>query len=205
MDSTALSITYLGPVQWYQKLHRSEKVFIDCHEHFVKQTYRNRCHIATSHGVQALTIPVVHDSAEDIRDIRLSDHGHWRHLHWQALQSAYGESPFFEYYADDLRPFYEKRWTYLYDFDMELTHLLCSLLDIRPRLEEAPRYLTPEDWADQDVTDLRQAIRPKNPPADPAFQARPYYQLYRDRCGFRENLSIVDLLFNEGNESIFFL
>ena len=188
MDSTALSITYLGPVQWYQKLHRSEKVFIDCHEHFVKQTYRNRCHIATSHGVQALTIPVVHDSAEDIRDIRLSDHGHWRHLHWQALQSAYGESPFFEYYADDLRPFYEKR-----------------LLDLRPRLEEAPRYLTPEEWAAQGVADLRQDIRPKNPPADPSFQVLPYYQLYRDRCGFRENLSIVDLLFNEGNESIFYL
>jgi len=205
LDSSALSITYLGPVQWYQKLHRSEKVYIDCHEHFVKQTYRNRCHIATSHGVQVLTVPVIHDAVQDIKDIRISDHGHWQHLHWQALQSAYGESPFFEYYMDDLRPFYEKPWTYLYDFDMELTHLLCSLTDLRPHIEETSRYLTTEEWNVRHVTDLRQDIRPKNPAADPDFDIKPYYQVYRQQWGFRENLSVVDLLFNEGNESIFYL
>jgi hypothetical protein len=205
LNSIALSVTYLGPVQWYQKLRRSNKIYIDSHEHFVKQTYRNRCRIATNHGVQMLTVPVTHDSAQDIRDIRLSDHGHWQHLHWQALQSAYGESPFFEYYMDDLRPFYEKRWTYLYDFDMELTHLLCGLLDICPQLEETPCYLTTEEWKDRQVADYRYDIRPKSPPADPAFYPQPYYQMYKERWGFRENLSIVDLLFNEGNESIFYL
>ncbi len=205
MDSAVLSITYLGPVQWYQKLHRTEQVLIEGHEHFTKQTYRNRCHIATDHGLQALTVPVVHDASQGIRDIRISDHGNWQHLHWQALQSAYGESPFFEYYMDDLRPFYEKRWDYLYDFDMALTEVLCALVDIRPKIGQTPRFLTTEEWTDRNVTDLRNAIRPKNPPADPDFCPKPYYQVYGQQWGFMENLSIADLLFNEGNESILYL
>ena len=95
-----LSTTYFGPVQWYQKLHRYGEVRLECHDHFVKQTYRNRCLIASAQGVQALTVPVIHDGTADIRDVRISDHGNWRHLHWNALCSAYGDSPFFEFYAE---------------------------------------------------------------------------------------------------------
>ena len=85
-----LSTTYFGPVQWYQKLYRAEHVWIEQWESFQKQTYRNRCLIATTNGVQALTVPV-EKPAVCIKDIRISDHGNWRHLHWNALQSAYGE------------------------------------------------------------------------------------------------------------------
>ena len=92
-----LSTTYFGPVQWYQKLHRADVVHIEKWESFIKQTYRNRCQIATTNGVQALTVPVERGTSPLIKDIRISDHGNWRHLHWMALQSAYGESPFFEY------------------------------------------------------------------------------------------------------------
>ena len=111
-----LSTTYFGPVQWYQKLYRYEEVEIEQWESFQKQTYRNRCLIATTQGVQALTVPVERNSqlsalnSQLIKDVRISDHGNWRHLHWNALVSAYGESPFFEYYQDDIRPFFEKRW-----------------------------------------------------------------------------------------------
>ena len=101
-----LSTTYFGPVQWYQKLHRADIVQIEKWESFIKQTYRNRCLIATTQGIQALTVPVVRNESPLIKDIRISDHGNWRHLHWNALQSAYGESPFFEYYQDDLLPFF---------------------------------------------------------------------------------------------------
>ena len=95
MGTALLSSTYFGPVQWYQKLYRYDQVCIDQQETFQKQTYRNRCLIATTQGVQALTVPVVHDDENVMHRMRISDHGNWRHLHWQALQSAYGDSPFF--------------------------------------------------------------------------------------------------------------
>ena len=123
-DKVLLSTTYFGPVQWYQKLHRAEHVIIEQWESFQKQTYRNRCLIATTNGVQALTVPV-EKSAACIKDICISDHGNWRHLHWNALQSAYGESPFFEYYQDDIRPFFEERWTYLLDFNEAIRQKMC--------------------------------------------------------------------------------
>ena len=114
-----LTSTYFGPVQWYQKLNQSDCCLIERHDHFVKQTYRNRCVIATTSGLQALTVPIErYEGAHcEMRDIRISNHGSWRHLHWNALQSAYGESPFFEFYADDLIPFFERRWEFLFDFN----------------------------------------------------------------------------------------
>ena len=100
-----LSTTYFGPVQWYQKLYRCEEVEIEQWESFQKQTYRNRCLIATTQGIQALTVPVERGSSQLIKDIRISDHGNWRHLHWNALVSAYWGSLFCEYCQDDIRPF----------------------------------------------------------------------------------------------------
>ena len=108
MEPILLSTTYFGPVQWYQQLHRAENVKIERWENFQKQTFRNRCLIAAANGVQALTVPVKHGDTMLIKDLRISDHGNWRHLHWNAIQSAYGKSPFFDYYEDDLRPFFEK-------------------------------------------------------------------------------------------------
>ena len=135
------------------------------------------------------------------KDIRISDHGNWRHLHWNALQSAYGESPFFEFYADDIRPFFEQRWDYLIDFNQAITEKMCELLDIRPQMS-----LTTE-WNKTlpDVRDFRTAIRPKHPEPDAEFRPSRYYQVYEQKFGFQPNLSILDLLFNEGNESIYSL
>ena len=186
---------------------------------FIKQTYRNRCVIAAPNGPQALTIPVSHDTDKPLtRDIRISEHGEWRRLHWNALQTAYGESPFFEYYADDLRPFFERRWEFLYDFNMEITLTLCQLLDIHPHITPTEQYTPAAGISGDDETDgggnhpsasltadFREVIRPKHPLPDPDFCPRPYYQVYAARHGFLPNLSILDLLFNEGNESIFWL
>ena len=201
-------------MQWYQKLFRAERVVVEQHENFQKQTYRNRCLIATANGIQALTVPVergtkVSVSSGDIRDIRISEHGNWRHLHWNALCSAYGESPFFEFYADDLQPFFEKKWEFLFDFNMEITEKMCELIDIRPNIsfsEEYSRtsYLVPRT-SKNEVRDYRDAIRPKHPVADSDFVPKPYYQVYQQRHGFIPNLSVLDLLFNMGTEAIFYL
>ena len=227
-----LSTTYFGPVQWYQKLNR-HRCIIEQHDSFVKQTYRNRCVIASANGPQTLTVPIErYDGMKcAMRDIRISDHGNWRHLHWQALVSAYGETPFFEYYADDIRPFFEEhRWKYLLDFNLDITHTLCSLLDVRPDLTLSDHYIDADeticgsgslDGAVESLggaaeslgsssacslfVDYRDAIRPKHPLPDAEFEARPYYQVRAQRHGFLPNLSVLDLLFNEGPEGIFWL
>ena len=139
------------------------------------------------------------------RDTRISDHGNWRHLHWNAIRSAYGESPFFEFYADDLAPFFERRWTFLTDFNDEICALMCQLLDITPHLQPTTCFLTAEECANRHIHDFRDAIRPKHPLPDPSFQPQRYYQVFEGENGFLPNLSILDLLMNCGNESIFFL
>lgn len=201
-----LSTTYFGPVQWYQKLYRADDVQIEACESFQKQTYRNRCLIATTQGVQALTVPVRIEGSSLITNSRISNHGNWRHLHWNALKSAYGESPFFEYYEDDLRPFFLPDWEFLFDFNEAIRQKMCELLDIQPRVSPTTQFLPPAAVASHPTLhDFRDAIQPKHPAPDPHFTPRPYYQVYRQKHGFLPNLSILDLLMNMGPESVFYL
>lgn len=223
--TTILSTTYCGPVQWYQKLYRSDMVLMECHETFQKQTYRNRCVIATTNGPQTLTVPVERGTSPFIRDIRISNHGNWRHQHWHALMSAYNESPFFDYYQDDFRPFFEQQYNFLYDFNTEICQKVCELIDIQPNIRETEEYFRSTGVqecrsADDSMAsnpssliphlssnpiDLRSAINPKHPDEDADFVARRYYQVYERKHGFQPNLSILDLLFNMGPESVFWL
>ena len=184
MKTIYLSSAYLAPVEYYAKLVAYDKIFIEQHDHYVKQTYRNRCTIAA--------------------DIRISDHGNWRHLHWNALSSAYNHTPFFEYYRDDFQPFYEKKYEFLVDFNEELCHLVCSLIDIQPDMERTTSFQS--SFAPNE-DDFRERIHPKKnyKEEDPDFIVRPYYQVFQERLGFLPNLSIVDLLFNMGPESLLVL
>ena len=137
------------------------------------------------------------------RDIRISDHGNWRHLHWNALESAYNHTPFFEYYKDEFRPFYEHKYEFLIDFNEALCRLVCALIDIEPCMERTSAYEAAPAHAD----DFRERIHPKKDfrTEDPLFRPLPYYQVFQSRLGFLPNLSIVDLLFNMGPESILVL
>ena len=134
-----LPTTYFGPINWYSRLLRTENWRIDDREHYVKQTTRNHCLIATANGIQKLTVPVEKPSRSEergarnepllTREVRLSEHGKWRTEHWNALTTAYGESPFFDYYADDLRPFFERRdWEYLFDYNMAILQKMLELI-----------------------------------------------------------------------------
>ena len=201
-----LSSTYFGPIQWYQKLNRYDECLIERHESFIKQTYRNRMLIPTTNGPLSLTIPTNHDISLSMKDIRISDHANWRHVHWNALLSAYGESPFFEYYQDDIRPFYEKKYEFLFDFNMETTEKMIELLDIRPKISITEAYIQSKELKEEDeIKDFRDTIRPKKPLPDAEFAPKRYYQVYGQKHGFLPNMSILDLLFNEGNEAIFYL
>ena len=201
-----LSSTYFGPIQWYQKLNRYDECLIERHESFIKQTYRNRMIIPTTNGPLSLTIPTNHNTSLAMKDIRISDHANWRHVHWNALLSAYGESPFFEYYQDDIRPFFEKKYEFLFDFNMETTEKMIELLDIRPKISITESYIQSKEQKEEgEIKDFRDAIRPKKPLPDAEFAPQRYYQVYEQKHGFLPNMSILDLLFNEGNEAIFYL
>lgn len=200
-----LSSAYLAPVQYYAKLYACEKAFVEQYDHYMKQTYRNRCIIAAADGPLTLSVPTEKSDTLKclMKDVRISDHGNWRHLHWTALESAYRNSPFFEYYQDDFRPFYEKKYTFLYDFNEELCALICRLMDMQPCVERTCCYL-PEEGGQAD--DFRERIHPKrNWREDDRFTAVPYYQVFEERHGFLPNLSVVDLLFNMGPESLLVL
>ena len=139
-----LQTTYFGPIQWYQKLYRYNHCLIEQYDSFQNQTYRNRCIIATANGIQALTVPVEHSDDKILtKDLRISDHNQWRRVHWNALQSAYSESPFFEYYADDLRPFFEQKYKFLLDFNDAIRQKICELIDIHPHVEYTKSFFSP--------------------------------------------------------------
>lgn len=162
--------------------------------------------IPTTNGPLSLTIPTNHNTSLAMKDIRISDHANWRHVHWNALLSAYGESPFFEYYQDDIRPFFEKKYEFLFDFNMETTEKMIELLDIRPKISITEAYIQSKELKEEDeIKDFRDAIRPKKPLPDAEFVPQRYYQVYEQKHSFLPNMSILDLLFNEGNEAIFYL
>ena len=214
MTTALLQTTYFGPIQWYQKLNRYDLCMIEQYDSFQKQTYRNRCVIATANGVQALTVPVEHSPLTShhsplVKDLRISDHNQWRRVHWNALQSAYSESPFFEYYADDLHPFFEQKYEFLIDFNETIRQKICELIDIRPQVEYISSYIpSPPPFGRAGVgslTDFRDVINAKHPQPDAEFAAKHYWQVFQHKHGFLPNLSILDLLFNMGPESIFYL
>lgn len=201
MQTVYLSTTYLGPVQQYCKLFQYESAVIETAENYIKQTYRNRCVIASTNGPLALSVPIIKPDTlkSETKDIRISDHGNWRHLHWNALVSAYNMSPFFEYYADDFHPFYEKKYDFLLDYNEALRELVCQLIDLTPNVSYSKEYqpTLPNDF--------RESIRPKHNGTDTDFGPVPYYQVFQEKHGFIPNLSIVDLLFNMGPESLLVL
>jgi len=284
MSVCLLSTAYFPPIQWFQKLRRYDTCLVERYDSYAKQTYRNRCVIATTNGTQSLTVPIVRYEGDKclMRDIRISSHGNWQRLHLNALRSAYGESPFFDYYIDDLLPFFNEPDTFLYDHNFKIVEKLCELLDIDcniapteqfepPTTAKKPPLITPiggEDTCvdDQENTslqteekpseseraylasqkslfskskepispserayfatpkslfqnatantlvvngtetaDFRDVIRPKKPLPDPEFEPPRYYQVYALKNGFQPNMSILDLLFNEGPEAVRYL
>lgn len=193
---------YFAPLAWYVPMAKGANVCIEQYDHFVKQTFRNRCIITGPNGKQVLTVPVEKNPKGKtlMREVRISDHGNWRHLHWNALESSYGKSPFFEYYTDDIRPFFEQKWEYLFDFNEAIRCKMCELLNIENEVRFSDHYLPVEGV--RDIIDLRSLSEPS---VLEQCACTPYYQVFAQRHGFTPNLSILDLLFNLGPEALIYL
>ena len=159
MSTAYLSTAYFAPVSYYASFLRYDRIVIEQWCNYTKQTYRNRCHIAGANGLLALSVPIVKPNTIKCptKDIRISDHGEWRHLHWNAIASAYGSSPFFEYYQDDIRPFFEKRYEFLLDFNEEIRRTVCNLIGLEPHIEYSSSYSEPAPGE----TDLRECHTPQ--------------------------------------------
>lgn len=207
MNTILLSTAYLAPVQYYSKFLLDKEIIIEQHENYLKQSYRNRCSILSANGVMSLSIPIESAGGKkcSIKDVCIAEHGNWCHLHWNALISAYNSTPFFEFYEDDFRPFYEKKYKYLFDFNEELRIMICNLLSLdHVNFRYSDSYISSEG---NTLYDMRESLSPKKDfrEVDPSFSPKPYYQVFDNKFGFTENLSIVDLLFNMGNESLIVL
>jgi len=198
MSNTCFSIAYLAPVSYYVALTEAEQVIQESAETYQKQTYRNRCYIAGANGKMALSIPTEKLSGEKtlIKDTRISKHSDWQIQHWRSIESAYNSTPFFEYYKDDFAPFYLKEWDFLWDFNFELQTKVLELLELEKKIELTTDY---QQFLGDNILDLRNSFHPKNEISNLTYKR--YYQVFEQKFGFISELSIIDLLFNMGNES----
>ncbi len=193
-----LSTAYLPPVEYFQKIISVENFLIEKNEYFVKQTYRNRCAIFGANGVQTLSIPLINEHAKTlITEKRISYKENWQKLHWRSITSAYANSPYFIYYSDELKVFYERKYDFLFEYNTELLKVLLKLTKMEAEIKFAVTF---EKHVEND---FRNTIIPKNKIEETNF--KPYTQVFSDRHGFKPNLSIIDLLFNIGPEAGEFL
>ncbi|MDG1477470.1 MAG: WbqC family protein [Vicingaceae bacterium] len=188
---------YLAPIEYYYQLIKSEEAIIDTFENYIKQTYRNRCQILSPNGVQNLTIPLVKARQKKrTNKVQIAYDDNWRKIHWKSLESSYRSSPYFEYYEDDFYPYYhEKEYEYLVDFNAALQNKIIELLNLEIVVTQSEYYA--ENVPQKN--DFRTLISPKN---KSTLNFTKYIQVFGDRNGFNPNLSILDLLFNEGPNAV---
>ncbi len=202
-----LPIAYFPPISWFKALLKGNAV-IEMHENYVKQTIRNRCQIATASGAQRLSVPVV--KAEKTTDVLIASHDNWQQKQWNAIATAYGESAFFDYYADDLLPFFDADCQKnLFEHNVSIIQKLLELLDI----EDYTLRFTDTFMGENYTASLKAATVPSASPqgsatvpgASASAQHPPYYQVFLQKTGFLPDLSILDLLFNLGPEAACYL
>ena len=193
-----LSTAYFAPVRYFTCLAAFSERYIEQHEHFIKQTYRNRAVILGANGPISLIVPVEKGRGQKIKikDLRISYDEQWQRNQWRTIFSAYNSSPFFEYYSDDLEPFFRKNYTFLFDFNQQITQTILEILEIPTALNLTGAF----EQIPQGCLNFREKIHPKvnRNTTDAHFTAQPYTQVFSEKFGFIADLSILDLLFNEG-------
>lgn len=191
-----LSTAYLPPIAWFQHLLHADKVYLEQHENYTKQSYRNRCRILTANGSMDLSIPIQHKGKQAIKEVLIQDAEMWRKQHWQAICSAYGKSAFFLYYKDAFEPFFQMGSSKnLFEHNLKLIQLVLRFLKVNIPIELTESF----EPVPTNTIDLRNYFQAKtNEPAQELLLNKPYLQVFSDKFTFQPNLSILDILFNQG-------
>jgi hypothetical protein len=200
MNEQIVSTAYLPPIAFFVSILETKRITVEQNENYIKQTYRNRCHILSANGVLPLSIPVIKTDGNHtkIKNVQISNVNNWQINHWRAIESAYNKSPFFLYYRDDLENFYQKVYNNLLEFNTELLSFLLKKIGLKIEISFSADFLTIQN----EENDLRFKFSPKK---DEVLQFSHYYQVFEEKYGFIPNLSIIDLLFNEGPETLNYL
>lgn len=188
--SVLLTTAYLPGLPYLREVLRADDVVLEAQEHFVKQSYRSRCEILTANGTLSLSIPLEkHGDKEIISQKRISYAENWQQQHWRTISSAYKSSPYFEFFEDDLRPFYEQRYEFLMAYNTALLKAILHILRVKKEIRLTTQYeLNPPE-----IQDLR-LLPPQSEP-------KPYYQVFAIGAPFVPGLSCIDALFNTGLET----
>lgn len=193
--------TYFPSIAHYVAFAKSDGLVFEMEDNFQKQTYRNRTYIYGANGKLMFNVPVRHDKEikhQKYKDIQLANETPWQRLHWKSLESAYRTSPYFEYYEHELRPLFEKRYTFLMDLNLDTIQLLNDCLQLEVLTTKTQEYSP----VVTEIQDYRKLATVKKEP-DYGFDT--YTQVFDDKHGFIPNLSILDLLFNEGTNALSYL
>ena len=191
LNNPLLSTAYLAPISYYAVLLQQPNCSIELHEYFIKQSIRNRCDIYGANGKLRLSIPKERkgSSKKIIQNLKISYNQNWQKQHWNAIESAYNSSPFFEYYKDELKPFYKEKEEYLINFNSKLKNAILIMLNKEITTKKTTKYFDKGDFFDLRNYTWKLKKQEK------------YDQVFMEKKGFIPNLSILDLLFNLGPES----
>lgn len=189
---------YLPSVEFFKNLqnHKENTIIIEKHENYPKQTNRNRTLIAGPNGKLNLTVPVQKGSNNHtiFKDIKISNEDNWQRIHWLSLETSYRSSSYFEFYEDVFHPFYHKKYSFLFDYNMELLEVILKAIKLPVKYQFTEVYKKEYE----NLTDLRESLNWK---AASDYKNKPYFQVFEDKYGYQNNLSIVDLLFNQGPQA----
>ncbi|HOG20005.1 MAG TPA: WbqC family protein [Salinivirgaceae bacterium] len=199
MTNVVLSTAYFPNIQYFTKLVSNKIVFIEYHEHFLRQSFRTRSCIYGANGQQSLNVPVEkYSNNTKISEIKVAYHPAWQINHWRSIMSAYKNSPYFEHYADGIKQLFQKKYELLIEMNLEILNTLLKILKIGVDIRKTENYETSVD------NDWRNGIHPKKQYAkrDDSFKPFRYYQVFAYKHGFIPNLSILDAIFCEGPATI---
>ncbi len=192
--------TYFSPISQYVALFQNDKIVFEVEDNYQKQTYRNRCNIYGANGKLQLNIPIVHNKngiRQKTKDIKIDQNEPWQKLHFKSIQTAYRSSPYFEFYEDDFLPLFEQEQTFLQDFNIKCHEFLMDALQ-----EEILLSKTTEYQIEPKLKDTRFFANARK---EPKYDFKKYTQIFDDKHGFISNLSILDLLFMEGPNTVIYL